>query len=146
MKKLSILFLSVLTLSLTLTSCSSDDNEASIVGKWEAYQEGTIVDGVEHLAPINNEGACDKEIVEYQQNGKYIDYYSEYNDSKCHNYTETGTWSKDDNKLTIKYTENADDDEIGEVLILDENTLKLKYTHINNGQVVEIYVIEFKRK
>ncbi|MBL0735656.1 lipocalin family protein [Flavobacterium sp. GN10] len=144
MKKLSIFFVSVLALGLTTVSCSSDDDKASIEGKWEASQEGTIVDGKEIMAPIVNEGGCSKGFLEIQAGGKVIDHYSEYSNSKCEDYNDNGTWTRTDNKITFKY--GTDSGDTGEILVLDKNTLKIKYTYTYNNEVSEIYIIELKRK
>lgn len=54
MKKITILFLSVLTLGLSVSSCSKDDDEnTSIVGKWELIKQGTIISGQEALSLIH---------------------------------------------------------------------------------------------
>ncbi|MET3027110.1 lipocalin family protein [Flavobacterium sp. UW10123] len=144
MKKLSIFFVSVLALGLTTVSCSSDDDKASIEGKWEAYQDGTIVDGKEQLTPITNEGGCSKGFLEIQEGGKVIDHYSEYSNSKCEEYNDIGTWTKTDNKITFKYGDDSGD--TGEILVLDKNTLKIKYTYTRENDASEIYIIELKRK
>ncbi|MDQ6527984.1 lipocalin family protein [Flavobacterium sp. LHD-85] len=143
MKKLSIFFVSVLALGLSV-ACSSDDDNASIEGKWEAYQDGTIVNGKETLAPITSEGGCSKGFLEIQAGGKVIDHYSSYSNSKCEDHTDNGTWTRTDNKITFQYGDDSQD--TGEILVLDKNTLKIKYTYTYNNEVSEIYIIELKRK
>ncbi|MDY0987740.1 hypothetical protein BSF41_05170 [Flavobacterium sp. ACN2] len=140
MKKLSIFFVSVLALGLSVSCSSNDSDNASLEGKWEVYQDGTIVDGKEKLTPVVYEGGCNKDVFEIQAGGKFIDHYSEYSNSKCNDYSENGTWTRKDNTITVKYDGDTSVDN-GEILVLNKTTLKIKYTY----SVSETYVVEFKR-
>lgn len=144
MKKLSLFFVSALAFVITTISCNSDNDNVSLTGKWEISKDGVVVDGKEILSAVTNEGGCQKEAFEFKEGGNFINHYSEYSDSKCNDYVENGSWTKKDNLLTIIYED--DDSETAEILTLNQNTLKIKYTHQYNGQVVEIYVAEFIRK
>lgn len=143
MKKLSILFLSVLTLGLSVTSCSNDDdNDASIEGKWQLSEVGVVYNGQEALDPYTNEGGCANEITEFTTEGKFVDTYSESSDGKCTTYTEDGTWTKDGSTLTKKFGTDASDDEKYEVAELTGSKLKLKMTYSEGGvsiSAVEVY-------
>ncbi|TDO78013.1 lipocalin-like protein [Flavobacterium chryseum] len=133
MKKLSILFLSVLALGLSTSSCSSDDdNEGTLEGKWELTEVGVGYDGKEAVGPVQNEGGCKTEIAEYLQDGKFTDTYSEYTNDKCNTSSETGTWTKDGSKITRKYT-GDDETEVLEVLELTGSRLKTKITYTESG-------------
>ncbi|MCD9573373.1 lipocalin family protein [Flavobacterium soyae] len=144
MKKLSIFFVSVLALGLSVSCSSNDDDKASLEGKWEVYQNGTIVDGKEKLTPVVSEGGCNKDVFEIQAGGTFIDHYSQYSNSKCNDYSENGTWTRKDNTITIKYDGESSVND-AEILVLNETTLKLKYTYTNQSETTEIYVVEFKR-
>lgn len=148
MKKNYVLILLMATLSLSISSCSNDDDNNSIESTWETTHAGLIVDGVETLTPISNEGGCDNNTITFINNGTYTETYSEFNDSKCVAFNESGTWSKEGNLLTTKDTADDDADaDIAEILELNKSTLKLKYTHIDpQGKVLEIYVVVLKRK
>jgi major membrane immunogen (membrane-anchored lipoprotein) len=116
MKKLSVLFLSLVALSLSVVSCSSDDDKdeaASIEGKWELFQE------------ITDENDCTPTVVEILKGGKYIGSGSEYYDSKCNTYTFKGDWSRNGNMLSMQ---DEGDDEVNksEIIELTSSTLKLK--------------------
>lgn len=142
MKKLSILFLSVMTLGLSVASCSSDDddnNGGSIEGKWQLSEVGVFFNGEEALEPATNDG-CDNDIMEFKTDGKFIDSYSEFTNDKCTAYTQEGTWTKDGSTLTKKYA--SDDEEKLEVAELTGSKLKLKFTYSEGGitiSAVQVY-------
>lgn len=129
MRKLSVLFLSILTVGLSVVSCSSDDNDekVSIEGKWEIVQSGIIANGKESVIPILTDGNCGNATFEYYADGKFIDTTTEFWDSKCSTYVENGTWSKDGNTLNLKYG----DDETSkiEILELSKSRLKIKFAY-----------------
>jgi len=143
MKKITILFLSVLTLGLSVASCSSDDDNdggsASIEGKWELSQLGASVGGQETFEDVKN-GSCSNETYEFTNDGKFIytEYYS--NGGKCEPETSNGTWTKNGNTLKIKFT--GEDEESYETEI-SGNKVKLKQTQTVGGQTftyIEVYV------
>ncbi|WP_264536191.1 lipocalin family protein [Flavobacterium sp. N1736] len=142
MKKLSILFVSVLTLGLAVTSCSSDDDDnGTIEGKWQLSEVGVVFNGTEALEPATNDG-CDNDVVEFKTDGKFVDSYSEFTDNKCTAYTQEGTWTKDGSTLTKKYA--SDDEEKVEVAELTGSKLKLKFTYSEGG--VTISAIQVYKK
>ncbi len=122
MKKLNVLFLSMLTLA-TITSCSNDDEKsASLVGNWEITQEGETLATLE---AVENEGGCGPTIIQFSQGGTFSENGSEYYDSECNDYSDPGIWSKNDNTLTVKYNDN-DETLSFEILELTNSTLKIK--------------------
>ena len=144
MKKITILFLSVLTLGLSVASCSNDDDNdggsASIEGKWELSQEGAIVGDKEMLVDAEN-GSCDNDTYEFTNDGKFklTEYYS--NEGNCEAETENGTWTKNGNTLTIKYTGDSEGDTYQTEI--SGNKIKLKETFTDEGQTytyVYVYV------
>ncbi len=143
MKKLSILFVSVLTLGLSLTSCSSDDdNGGSIEGKWEVTHQGVIFNGQEALEAYDNEGGCEIPSMTYSSDGKFVDTTSEYWDSKCSTYSEEGTWKKEGNTITLKY---SDEEVKYEIAQLTSNTLKIKFTYSEGGVSISAVSV-YKKK
>ena len=144
MKKITILFLSVLTLGLSVASCSSDDDNdgasASIEGKWELSQVGYIVGGKETLEDVKN-GSCSNDTYEFTSDGKVKEttYYS--NEGKCEAETDNGTWTKNGNTLTIKFTGDTQGDSYE--IEVSGNKIKLKETYTEGGQsytYVYVYV------
>jgi hypothetical protein len=123
MKKLSVLFLSLVAL-VSVVSCSSDDKDvaASIEGKWEFYQEGETL---QTLEKITDENDCTPTVIEILKGGKYNGSGSEYYNSKCNAYTFKGDWSRNGNMLS---TQDEGDNEVNksEIIELTSSTLKLK--------------------
>ncbi len=136
MKKFNLLFLSLFALA-TITSCNNDDDDnssASIEGKWQISLEGETL---ATLVAAENEGSCGFDITEFSQAGTYkvTDFYS--TGSACTSETETGTWIKKDNTLTIK---NGDNETIVlQILELSDSTLKIKSTDAE-GDWIEVYI------
>ena len=125
MKKVSILFLSAL--ALTLGSCGSDDNgnptgtDASIVGKWTYSKVGTgnlLIDYPDH------EEGCDKNYVELTANGVFNDVTYDSFDAPCEVFTDSGTYLKEGNTLSITYDGNFVD--TVDILLLTETELKIQ--------------------
>ncbi|WP_163398049.1 lipocalin family protein [Flavobacterium fluviatile] len=129
--------MSVLTLGLSVASCSSDDDNdggtsGSIEGKWEPTHYGVIVNGKESLEAVSS-GSCSKPILEILSNGTFKDTYSESYGGKCETYTETGTWTKKDNTFTVKYEGETSVDTY-EIVELTGSKLKIKQTYTEEGQ------------
>ncbi|MBE0392947.1 hypothetical protein HNQ02_000149 [Flavobacterium sp. 7E] len=142
MKKLSILFLSVISLGLSVSSCSNDDNDSgSIEGKWELYKVGGTIAGQEILVEIpSNVTPCGKDYLEFVKGGVLNDFSFGDSDSDCTKPTETGVWTKTDNKLNITYASEFGADY--DILELTNSTLKIK--EINEDEQYQILL--YKRK
>lgn len=135
MKKLNVLFLSLLALG-TIVSCNNDDDNdssATIEGKWQITQEG---ESLTTLTPAENDGSCGLDIVEFFQGGVYKVDGFDYEDSECIPYTDGGTWTKKDNSVTIKDTDG--ESTVYEILELTNSTLKVKSTDVE-GTWIEVY-------
>ncbi|KQO34697.1 hypothetical protein ASF10_03015 [Flavobacterium sp. Leaf82] len=146
MKKLSILFLSVLALGLASVSCSSDDdNSGSIEGKWTPVKMGSVVNGQEVLVNIPNDGKCDNNTIEYISGGKFTDIEYEFENNKCTPLTDKGTWTLKDNILSTIYDGETEVNTV-EVLELTKSTLKVKYTEKidNTNSLIMITLLERK--
>lgn len=145
MKKLSILFVSILTLGLSVVSCNSDDddNGGSIEGKWELSKAGAIINGQEFLETIDNEGGCPNNTIEFLQGGTFTETESEFFNEKCESETYSGTWTISGNKLTMRYGGESDGDSSD--YEVKGNTLKLKQTY-SEGDLSMTAVAVFIRK
>ncbi len=134
MKKLSILFVSVLALGLSFTSCSKDDDNnstsASVEGKWSFSKESVEFPGqpaIENDYDSENP-TCGKDFVEFKANGvANFGYYS----SDCKVVNEPTTWKQDGNKLTI-------DDETAEIVSNSGSVLKIKSTYTEDNKTITI--------
>ena len=142
MKKLVILFLSVLTSGFMLTSCSDDDSDSnSIEGKWEFYQEGISLGGVEQLELYEHTLGCEKDFVELFSGGNYQDVFY-FNDGEgCVEDISTGTWSRSGNSLTIS---SGGETNTATIVTLNNTTLKVSITEDLGGVPITAIVV-FKR-
>lgn len=147
MKKITILFLSVLTLGLSVASCSSDDDNnggsASIEGKWELTQVGGVLNGQEFLEDVEKDGGCSSQTYEFTNDGKFKETNYESVNGKCEGETDNGTWTMNGNKITIKYTGETE----GETSETDisGNKLKLKQTYSEGGLTVTAVLVYVKK-
>jgi hypothetical protein len=141
MKKLVVLFLSVLTSGALLTSCSDDNEGSSIEGKWEFYQEGFSFNGQEQLEPWDHEEGCDKDYIEFLGGG-VLNEVSYFNDGEsCEESSEQSLWSKNGNTLTVTIGGESQD---ATIATLDATTLKIVITEDFEGMPVSVIVV-FKR-
>lgn len=132
MKKIILLFVSVLSLGLVSTSCSKSDSEdsstsASIVGKWELYQTGEKIGSTESLDLYMHQSGCAKDYAEFKVNGTFETKTYEV---ACAVSTTSGTYSKSGNSLTTT-------DEYGPTTVvikeLSSSTLKVYDTYTDGG-------------
>jgi hypothetical protein len=137
MKKLVLLFVA----SLSLLSCNKDDNttqptaEASIVGSWEFFKEGTLENGQEILDVYDHDCSNNKDYTEFASNGVVKDHY--FNTS-CTETIDSSTWTKNGSILTL----------FGETYTITElsaTTLKVQFSETLNG-VTTTYISVFTRK
>ena len=138
MKKLALLFISVLT--LTTTSCG-DDNEitaAELDGKWEYSQQGTVIAGQEVLTVYNHEVGCTKDFIQISAT-TIVDH--KFTTSECLENVTTRAYTRSGNTVssTIQgQTVNA------EIINLTATSLKLKTTQVVQGQNLS-YVVVYTR-
>lgn len=147
MKKV-IYFVSILF--LTLSSCSSGDNEstttdAQLVGKWEVFQvksfpAGTVITGNEPLMPFNFACPTLKDYVQFGSEGTAK--VATYN-SSCSEQANIGTYTKTD--FLINFFHNGEYDGSWEIISLTNTTLKVKEPNPSTGTPVEIIVMSFKK-
>nr|WP_315249941.1 hypothetical protein [uncultured Flavobacterium sp.] len=122
MKKLNILFLSLLTL-IAVVSCNKDDDDNSspaIEGKWQILQQGGTLATLE---TVDVEGFCNKPITEISQDGLLKSIIFLTVNSTCTPMTLQGTWTKQDSKITFKLLDKT---YVYEIVELTVSTLKLK--------------------
>ena len=136
MKKTILLFVSVLTLALVSTSCSSDDDAegVSIVGKWEISKEGMEVGGQEVLTNYVHTAGCSKDNIEFKADGTLVS--TNYITSACIVQTSSSTYTKNGNTLTVTDAQGADAFTVKE---LSATTLKISDTYTeDNVQFTEV--------
>jgi hypothetical protein len=141
MKKLSILFLSVLALGMTVVSCSKDDDNeaaASIEGKWNVSKMSITGLGLPAQEIDNPENApgCNKNYLEIKTGGVAIE--GTYEGTACKLSTVTGTWVKDGNKITIKL---GADTEVFDVVSVTSSGMTLGTTYTESGITMTVNTI-----
>lgn len=136
MKKLTIMFISVMALSLTMSSFKKvDTTEVTVVGKWKYYQEGKKVSEAELLFSYEHEERCGKDYVEFFEDGKVNDVFY-YGTNNCEVSIDSGIWKKEENNLIIEFPYAGK--EKAEILLLDATTLKIK-AEVEGKEVIYIY-------
>ena len=129
MKKKLFMLLLIVGASIAFTACSSEDSSTgdssvNLIGKWENFQEGSIVNGQEVLLPYEHAVGCSKDNLQFLAGGVFKEYSYDNFNTPCELYFSTGTWTRVGDIITISasgFTNNA------EILILDATTLKVKY-------------------
>jgi|GEM_PF-1670900 len=131
----------LLFLSILMISCSNDDDNLSssgeIVGTWEYFRAGGVFNGQEVLTAWERMCPGKRDQWEILESGIIKDYVY-YED--CNLYLDEGTWTYSGNILYLS-ADNITRE--AEVLILTENTLKIKIED-PEMEVSEI-IFEFKR-
>jgi len=144
MKKISILFVSALTLGMIFTSCTKDDSGPVdmkfIEGKWNfnkstATSKGfTIPYSTDYF---KNEDGCNKDYVEFIAGGtaKYGNYTT-----ACAFEEKTGTWSQSGNTITISVTGSSFNGTFNVAsLSATELLLKIDGTYAGNSGTFNLY-------
>lgn len=127
MKKFTVLFVSVLTIGLTFSSCSKDDDDAgSLEGKWNFSKEGAVAGGQEILVDYSgNEAGCTKDYTTFSADGTVTDVDYDSFDTPCEVFTDNGTWVRTNNTITIT---SGGETFSAEILNLTSSELKVKDT------------------
>jgi len=139
MKKiyLSLLAVTLAFLSVTLTSCSNDDDStpvneqptANVEGKWYYSKMGVSFMGQEQLQNYQHEAGCTKDNVELVSGGVFKD--RDYSGSECSLDELTGTWSKTGNNVTVNIEGMA---ETWEIVSMTSSELKVRSPFTMEGQ------------
>lgn len=142
MKKLSILFLSVITLGLSVVSCNDDDDSPSIEGKWEISQiGGGVVGGEEEVFNPNEGSTCSAPTIEFLKDNKLITASSQSNEGVCESYSQNGSWSKDGNNVILNFTnEDVENQQKYEIKELTKDKLRLYLSMASEGQTLYQFI------
>lgn len=124
MKKLVFLLAAAFMVSLSFTSCGSDDDSStgSIEGKWFFETLKVSVNGnVVQEGPYDeNVPTCSKNYIEFLNSGvcNSAEYYLE--DTTCNVDITSGSWIKEGNKLSV-----ISDDEVQVFKVVNVSSNKL---------------------
>ncbi|MDQ5930767.1 MAG: hypothetical protein QG594_2556 [Bacteroidota bacterium] len=139
MKKISVLLLAVLTLGLTMVSCTKDDVQASVEGKWSYDSATGTVNGVAigdipggYIGQVNTPG-CTKNTIELKTGG-VIEGLT-YAGTNCTVTKGAGTWTKDGDNLSFVINGETQNYTIESVT---DTTLKIKTTQTISGSVITL--------
>lgn len=128
MKKVSILFVSVLTMGLSLTSCDKDDDNgpATLEGKWNYSKEGGMSGTQEVLVNyMGNESGCSNDYINLTAAGVFTDVDFDSETTACEEFSTPGTYVRTGNNVTVTV---QGFEETVEILSLTSSELKIKST------------------
>ena len=136
MKKIILLAVALVSLA-TITSCSKDDDSASLQGKWVDFKTGTLVNGQEVLENFVDTDGCQQDYTQITATNT-ISHNFEDLGSGCEEVIDTPEpYTRDGNILT--FSEGT-----AEIKSLTGSTLKL-YTVFDLGSGTQTYITVLKR-
>ncbi len=136
MKKIILLAVAFVSFA-ALTSCSNEDESASLLGKWENFKLGTVTNGQETLTDYVPASGCTKNYAII--NATTIISHN-FNGSDCFESINNQSYSKQGDVLRV-------DGETAsltyEIKTLNSTTLKIYLTAIDTEPASQVFV--FKR-
>lgn len=136
MKKIIVLLVVLLSFS-ALTSCSKDDDAASLQGKWEYFKEGTATDGVEVLEDYAHQAGCSKDYSMITSTS-IMDHT--FSGSTCTEEISTIPYTRSGNTITTTFGGSSF---TAEIKTLNDSTLKVYFTDPDFPGEAEVTI--FKR-
>ena len=123
MKKVILLFVAIVSLS-SITSCSNDDdNDASLIGKWQYSKEGISSNGQEVLTDYEHTPGCSKDYI--QITATTVTEHEFYDEGGCTEETFMTNYTRSGNTLTVG---TGSDASVVQIATLTGSTLKITYT------------------
>ena len=123
MKKVILLFVAIVSLS-SITSCSNDDdNDASLIGKWQYSKEGISSNGQEVLTDYEHTPGCSKDYI--QITATTVTEHEFYDEGGCTEETFMTNYTRSGNTLTVG---TGSDASVVQIATLTDSTLKITYT------------------
>jgi hypothetical protein len=128
-----------LLVTVSLVSCSKDDDGVStsgeLLGKWEYSKTGIAVNGQEQLENYEHQAGCSKDFVEFTATD-LID--TDYFGSNCTEFTDSNPYTRSGNTI-------SSGGESATIVQLDNATLKVKGTYTDNG-ITYNFITVYTRK
>lgn len=134
MKKVILLFVAIVSLS-SITSCSDDDEAASLVGKWQYSKEGVASNGQEVLVDYEHTEGCTKDFI--QITATTVTDHSFFNDGECVEETFSTTYTRNGNTLTVG---SGSEVTTAQIATLNGSTLKITFTDPDFPGVTDVTV------
>ena len=137
MKKIILLAVALVSLA-TITSCSKDDDSASLQGKWELLKFGTLVNGQEVLEDVTlDPDGCEQDYVLITATNTIFYSFDDFG-SGCEEFIgDPVPYTRDGNIITSS-------DGTSEIKSLTGSTLKI-YSVENFGGTTTTYITVLKR-
>ena len=136
MKKIILLAVALVSLA-TITSCSKDDDSASLQGKWALLQYGTLVNGQEVLENFVDTDGCQQDYTQITATNTI-----------SHNFVDLGSGCEEFIGNPVSYTRNGNiltsADGTSEIKSLTGSTLKI-YSDEDSGNGPETFIVVLKR-
>ena len=136
MKKILLLTVAFISL-VTVTSCSKDDENASLQGKWEYSKEGIASGGQEVLEDYSHQSGCAKDYSMITAT-TIMDHV--FNGTACTEEIANTPYTRNGNTITITY---GGETFTAVIKSLTSTTLKVYFTDPDSPTVSEVTV--FKR-
>ena len=132
------LLLVAICLSTLFSSCSKDDDQASLQGKWEYFKEGTAnSSGQEFLVNYEHQSGCTKDYSIITASS-IVDH--SFFGSTCEEEIFSTPYTRNGNTISITVEGETF---TSEIKTLDGSTLKMYYTDPDFPGVIDVTV--FKR-
>ena len=100
------------------------------------------MNGIETLTPYNHTTGCSKDYIEFKTNATFEDVWYDNTATGCVSDIDSGTWTQNGTAITSSYSGQTP--QTGEILIINETSLKIKQVDTSEG-VTKTYVTLFKR-
>lgn len=131
---MKIFYLLLLSSILIMSSCNSNDDNnstdsSSIVGKWNIYgiswldANGNIIDEAIWIHDCSSK----KDFYQFNSDGT-CERAEHNNDCGLDNHSYVVSWEQNGNLITMTNTNFPYESYISEIVLLNDNTLKLKFT------------------
>ncbi|TDD98752.1 lipocalin family protein [Flavobacterium cellulosilyticum] len=139
MKKIKLLFVTVLVLSVFFSSCTKDEGPvdmALVIGKWNfnktSFTQGVITTAESEYS--GNEAGCSKDYIEIKSGGvaKAGDYTS-----GCVLSQQEGTWVANGNSLKVTVTGSSLGGDF-QVVSVTNTEMVLKITTVQSGITITV--------
>jgi Lipocalin-like domain len=134
MKKIVLVFISMISIGLTTVSCDKDDDkETSIEGKWIVSQEGEKVNGQEALLPHTHATGCEKDYTLFNADGTAKDYDFTKVGTNCESKLTSYTYSRNGDQLKVNF---GSGEQTGTIVNLTDSELKVSVTDDDGTSIV----------
>ena len=137
MKKIILLAVALVSLA-TITSCSKDDDSASLQGKWVDFKTGTLVNGQEVLVDvIPDDDGCNQDYIQITANSSISHEFEDLGNGCQESIGAAEPYTREGNFITF-------DGVTAEIKSLTGSTLKL-YIVSDLGGTTETFIAVLKR-